>query len=111
MSPPAGTFLAKVNSGAIIFPAPLRDWCKASGWDLFRVIPIDKDHLELESVVADADPVDDNCCSLDPDGHLWIPAELRASVTLSEQHVMLRVEGQSIGVSLRKVFDTLGFRP
>jgi bifunctional DNA-binding transcriptional regulator/antitoxin component of YhaV-PrlF toxin-antitoxin module len=49
--------------------------------------------------------------SLDGDGRLWIPAELRAPVGLGEQSVMLRVEDGSIGVYLRKVFDTLGFRP
>jgi hypothetical protein len=49
--------------------------------------------------------------SLGADGKLWLPAELRAQVQLGEQSVMLRVEDGAIHMYLRKVFETLGFRP
>jgi hypothetical protein len=49
--------------------------------------------------------------SLSPEGLLWIPAGLRRILALKEQRVMLRIEGGAIHVYLRKVFDTLGFRP
>ena len=55
--------------------------------------------------------VDGFFSSLSDDGRLWIPAALRQSVSLLEQNVMMRIENGSIGVYLRKVFDTLGFRP
>jgi hypothetical protein len=110
VAPPAGTFLAKVRGGAIQFPRPLRDYCNAVGWDLFRVVPGDADRLLLEPVM-ESDPVDDLCSSLSDEGNLWIPAPLRESVRLAEQSVMMRVEGGGIGVYLRKVFETLGFRP
>jgi hypothetical protein len=110
MEPPAGTFLAKVRNGAIYFPPPLRAYCSSETWDLFRVLPGDRDRLVLEPV-TESGTVDDACSSLSDDGRLWIPAALRESVSLAEQSVMMRVENGTIGVYLRKVFDTLGFRP
>jgi hypothetical protein len=110
MTPPTGTFLAKVRTGAIQFPPPIKAYCDAEGWDLFRVLQADPDHLVLEPD-TEADPFDDACSSLSANGQLWIPAALRESVALAEQSVMMRVENGGIGVYLRKVFDTLGFRP
>ncbi len=87
------------------------------GWDLFRVVPGDPDRLLLEPVLAlepdgpEPDLVDGFCSSLSVDGRLWIPVALRESVSLLEQSVMMRVENGGIGVYLRKVFETLGFRP
>src|SRR4051794_12294571 len=106
MSTPVGTFLAKVRKGAIQLPAPLKQYCEAEGWSLFRFSVIDTDHLAIEPVRGD-----DFHASLDADGKLWIPAELRLSVSLGEQSVMLRVENGAIQLYIRKVFDTLGFRP
>lgn len=110
MSPPTGTFLAKVRTGAIQFPPPIKAYCDAERWDLFRVIEADHDRLILEPVIG-GDFTDDFCSSLSADGKLWIPSALRESVALAEQSVMMRVEKDAIGVYLRKVFDTLGFRP
>lgn len=118
--PPAGTFLAKVRNGSILFPPPVNAYCKAEGWDLFRVLFHDHDHFVLEPVIespndnsanSDSDDAESLCSSLSADGNLWIPAILRSSVELAEQSVMVRVENGTIGVYLRKVFDTLGFRP
>jgi len=112
MTPPTGTFLAKVRTGAIQFPPPIKAYCDAEGWDLFRVLQADPDRLTLEPVPdAQSDSFDDVCSSLSANGQLWIPAALRESVALAEQSVMMRVENGGIGVYLRKVFDTLGFRP
>ena len=118
MTPPAGTFLAKVRAGAIQFPPPLKAYCDAEGWDLFRVLPGDSDRLVLEPVLEshEADEnepelVDGFCASLSADGRLWIPTALRESVSLLEQNVMMRIENGTIGIYLRKVFETLGFRP
>jgi hypothetical protein len=117
MAPPRGTFLAKVRSGSIQFPPPLKAFCEAEGWDLFRVLPGDSDRLMLEPVLK-SDPdieephlVDGFCASLSAEGRLWIPTALRESVSLMEQSVMMRIEEGAIGVYLRRVFDTLGFRP
>ena len=117
VAPPAGTFIAKVRAGAIRFPPPLKAYCDAEGWDLFRVLPGDSDHLLLEPVMAsrpdedERELIDGFCSSLSADGQLWIPGALRQSVSLLEQDVMMRIENGTIGVYLRKVFDTLGFRP
>ncbi len=110
MTPPTGTFLAKVRTGAIQFPPPIKAYCDSEGWDLFRVTETDHDRLILEPVIG-ADFTSDSCSSLSADGQLWIPAALRESVALAEQSVMMRVENGAIGIYLRKVFDTLGFRP
>ena len=117
VAPPLGTFLAKVRGGAIYFPAPIKAYCDAEGWDLFRVVPGDKDRLVLEPVPASApepvqtDGLSSSLSSMSADGRLWIPAEVRQSVAMLEQSVMMRIENGAIGVYLRKVFDTLGFRP
>jgi hypothetical protein len=110
MAPPPGTFLANVRAGTIHFPPPLKAYCDAEGWDLFRVLPGDRDRLVLEPV-AESDPACNFSSSLSADGKLWIPAVLRQSVEMAEQSVMMRVENGGIGIYLRKVFDTLGFRP
>jgi hypothetical protein len=117
MLPPAGTFLAKTRGGAIRFPPPLNAYCRAQGWDLFRVLRGDSDRLLLEPVLPEQSGeeesalIDGFCSSLSADGKLWIPAQLRDSVSLTEQSVMMRIEDGKIGIYLRKVFDTLGFRP
>ena len=113
MTPPAGTFLAKVRDGLIQFPKPIQGYCEGAGWTLFRVDVVDENRLDLNPVLDDAgnDIPDDFQSSLSADGRLWIPALLRGVVGLGEQSVMMRVEGGSIRVFLRKVFETLGFRP
>ncbi len=110
MTPPSGTFLAPVRNGALRIPPPLKRYCDAETWSLFRFDIVDKDHLTMHPVLPrDADA--DFHASLTPEGLLWIPAALRKSLALGEQSVMLRIEGDVIHVYLRKVFDTLGFRP
>jgi hypothetical protein len=113
MPPPAGTFLAKVRNGLIHFPGPIYKFCEAEGWTLFRVELVDDDRLEILPVLADdgQDIPDDFYTSLSSDSRLWIPAVLRGLVGLGEQSVMMRVEKGGIGIYLRKVFETLGFRP
>jgi hypothetical protein len=110
MIAPAGTFLAPVRNGAIQLPPPLKLYCEAEGWSLFRFVVIGDDHLTMQPVLPE------DCeapfhASLGADGRLWIPAELRKTVSLGEQSVMLRVENGAIHMYLRKVFETLGFRP
>ncbi len=110
MIAPAGTFLGPVRNGAIRIPGPIKEYCDAEGWSLFRFDVIDRDHLTMFPVL----PKDSRAnfhASLSPDGLLWIPADLRESLALGEQSVMLRIEGGAIQVYIRKVFDTLGFRP
>jgi hypothetical protein len=104
--------MAPVRKGAIQFPPPLRQFCNSEGWTLFRIaVEGDGDnHLTLHPVLADDDATGDQA-SFTPDGKLWIPAELREAVSLSEQSVMMRAGDGVIHVYLRKVFDTLGFRP
>jgi hypothetical protein len=110
LNSPEGTFLAKVRNGAIQLPPPVKQFCQAEGWSLFRFVPVDADHLAMEPVLAD-DPAIDFHASLGSDGKVWVPAALRESASLGEQSVMLRVEKGAIHVYIRKVFDTLGFRP
>jgi hypothetical protein len=107
---PAGTFLAKVRNGAIQLPPPLKHYCEAEGWSLFRFVVTDDDHLTMHPVLPE-DSAASFHASLGADGRLWIPAELRKTVSLGEQSVMLRVENGVINMYLRKVFETLGFRP
>jgi hypothetical protein len=111
--PPAGTFLAKVRDGAIQFPPPLKRYCDASEWTLFRVVQHGDDRLEIRPIAPeeDTDITADFHSSLTADGRLWIPAALRHLVSLGEQSVMMRVENEGIGIYLRKVFETLGFGP
>lgn len=110
MTPPAGTFLAPVRNGAMRIPAPLKEYCDTEEWSLFRFEVMDADHLTMHPVLPDG-PDSDFHASLSPDGLLWLPADVRKSVALGEQSVMLRIENGAIHVYLRKVFDTLGFRP
>lgn len=106
---PAGTFLAPVRRGSMQLPPPIKEYCDAQGWSLFRFEAGDRDHVSIEPVL----PGETGAfhASLGPDGKLWVPAELREKVQLGEQSVMLRVEGGGIRMYLRKVFETLGFRP
>jgi hypothetical protein len=110
MPPPAGTFLAPVRNGAIQLPTPLKLYCDAEGWSLFRFVVTGDDHLTMQPVLPE-DSATPFHASLGSDGRLWIPAELRKTVSLGEQSVMLRVENGAISMYLRKVFETLGFRP
>ncbi len=110
MTPPAGTFIARVQNGAIQLPPPLQQYCDAENWTLFHFVVMDKNHLVMQPVLPD-DSTAGFHASLGPGGRLWIPVEWRQSVALGEQSVMLRIEDGAIGVYLRKVFDTLGFRP
>ena len=91
-------------------PPPLLQYCEAQAWSLFLFTPTADGHLTIKPVLPD-DSVSDFHASLAPDGRLWIPAELRQSIALGEQSVMLRVENGAIGMYIRKVFETLGFRP
>ncbi len=114
MNPPAGTFLAKVRNGAMQIPAPVKAYCDAEGWSLFRFEMMDADHLVMHPVSPSDSPSDSSDAfhaSLSTEGLLWIPSDVRKSVALGEQSVMLRIAGGAIHAWLRKVFDTLGFRP
>ena len=113
MIPPAGTFLARVRDGAVQLPPPLKSYCDASEWTLFRVMPLDDHRLEIRPVPQDenADITSGFYSSLTADGRLWIPSALRHAVSLGEQSVMMRLENGAIGIYLRKVFETLGFGP
>ncbi len=112
---PSGTYLAPVRNGVIQFPPPLKQWCLDAGWTLFRILVDDQDRLTLEPVGADnpIDPIEDEAyeSSFDPEGRLWIPAELRSYVGLNDQSVMIRVEEGVIHIFLRKIFKNLGFGP
>lgn len=110
MTVPVGTFLAPVRSGGIQLPTPLKQYCESEGWSLFRFVVTGDDHLTMQPVLPE-DSAGAFHASLGPDGRLWIPAELRKMVALGEQSVMLRVENGAISMYLRKVFETLGFRP
>ena len=113
MTPPAGTFLAKVRDGAVQLPPPLKRFCEASGWTLFRIARQDANCLEIRPILPDDSSgiSDEFQSSLSPDGRLWIPAPLRSLVGLGEQSVMMRAENGSILIYLRGVFETLGFGP
>jgi hypothetical protein len=108
--PPSGTFLAPIRNGALRIAGPLKEHCDAEHWSLFRFEMVDKDHLTMHPVLPQDSSVDFHA-SLSSDGLLWIPAGLRKTLELKEQSVMLRIEDGAIHVYIRKVFDTLGFRP
>lgn len=110
MNAPTGTFLAPVRNGAIRMPAPVKAYCDAENWSLFRFEVMDADHLAMHPV-SPSDASGAFHASLSPDGLLWIPSDVRKSVALGEQSVMLRIADGAIHAWLRKVFDTLGFRP
>lgn len=91
-------------------PGPIKEYCDTENWSLFRFDIIDRDHLKMYPVLP-SDLKGNFHASLSPDGLLWIPADVRKSLALGEQSVMLRIEAGAIHVYVRKVFDTLGFRP
>jgi hypothetical protein len=105
--------MASVRGGAIEFPPPVRRFCDASDWTLFRVILLDDDRLEIQPVLPgdDSEFSSDYHSSLSAEGRLWIPLALRELVSLGEQSVMMRFEEQAIRIYLRNVFKTLGFGP
>ena len=107
MTPPAGTFLARVRDGVMQLPPALKQYCEAQAWTLFHFAVIDDDHLTISPALHE----DSFHASLNPDGRLWIPEELRRQISLGEQSVMLRMEDGVMHMYLRRVFDTLGFRP
>jgi hypothetical protein len=106
---PAGTFLAPVRNGTMQLPPPIAQYCGEQGWTLFRFVVENLDLVRIRPVLPDERG--DFHASLGADGKLWMPAEVRAEVKLGEQSVMLRVENGAINMYLRKVFETLGFRP
>ena len=106
---PIGTYLSSVRNGSMRLPPAIAESCKAAGWSLFRFLITDKDHVSIRPVLPEESG--EFHASLDDDGRLWIPAELRRQIDLSEQSVMLRVENGGINMYLRKVFETLKFRP
>jgi hypothetical protein len=110
MEPPVGTFLAPVRNGVIQMPPPLQRFCEAEGWSLFRFVAAGVDQVTMQPVLAE-DSEGGLQASLGADGRLWVPADLRKAVALGEQSVMLRIENGLIQMYLRKVFETLGFRP
>lgn len=110
METPTGTFIARVHDGAIQMPPLLLAYCRAVQWTLFDFRIASQDQL-IAMPVLPQDAESQFQASLDSEGLLWIPADIRAMIDLHEQSVMLRIEGDAISVYLRKVFDTLGFRP
>jgi hypothetical protein len=102
--------MAPVRKGAVRFPPALRKFCEDHGWNVLRIAMAGDDHLTVQPVLT-SDDTEGLQASLTPDGDLWIPAELRQAVSLGEQSVMMRAGQGVIHVYLRKVFDTLGFRP
>jgi hypothetical protein len=113
MTPPSGTFLAKVRDGAVQLPPPLKGFCEASGWTLFLVARQAENCLTIRPILPGdvSETYGGFQSSLSPEGRLWIPAPLRALVGLGEQSVMMRAENGAIHIYLRKVFETLGFGP
>lgn len=113
MTPPSGTFLAKVRDGKVELPPPLRRFCEESGWTLFRIQRTGGSRLEIKPILPDdlSGLSEEFQSCLSPEGRLWIPAPLRAMVGLGEQSVMMRAEKGAIGIYLRNVFETLGFGP
>lgn len=109
MTPPAGTFLARVRDGVIQLPAPLKRYCDAESWTLFRFVVVGDDRVTIQPVLPGA--TSPFHASLSAEGRLWVPAGLRCKVSLGEQSVMLRIEDGAISMYLRRVFDALGFRP
>ena len=110
MMPPAGTFLARVRDGVIQLPPPLKQYCEAQSWTLFHFALIGSDHLTMKPVLG-GDMGAPFHASLNPDGRLRVPEGLRNRISLGEQSVMMRMEEGIMHVYLRRVFDTLGFRP
>lgn len=109
MNPPTGTFLARVRNGVIQLPTPVKRYCDAEAWTLFHFIVVGEDRVTIQPVLpGESSPFH---ASLSDEGQLWVPAGLRTQVALGEQSVMLRIEDGAISMYLRKVFDTLGFRP
>jgi hypothetical protein len=106
---PVGTYLANVRGGSMQLPPAIAEYCRAAGWSLFRFVVRDKDHVTIHPVLPQ-EPGDFHA-SLDADGKLWVPEDLRQQIGLGEQSVMLRVEDAGINMYLRKVFETLKFRP
>lgn len=109
MLPPEGTFLAPVRQGMIQLPPPIHRYCLSEGWTLFRFEVTAADYVTIRPVLKDDTGAFH--ASLGADGKLWIPAELRTSLALGEQSVMLRIEDAAVRMYIRKVFEALGFRP
>jgi hypothetical protein len=106
---PVGTYLTAVRNGSMQFPPLIASYCAERSWTLFRFIVENQDRVTIQPVLPE-DRTEFHA-SLDADGKLWVPAELREKIQLGEQSVMLRVENGAINMYLRRVFETLGFRP
>jgi hypothetical protein len=112
MTAPVGTYLARVREGSMAVPAAIAEYAADQGWTLFRFVVIDRDRVVIRPVLPEgAHDLGEFHACLEADGKLWVPVQLREHVQLGEQSVMLRVEDGAISMYLRKVFETLGFRP
>ena len=104
MTVPEGNYLARVRKNAIEFPPPIRRFCEEQCWGRFEVLVLDKDHLVLR-------PDPDGTAMLNSESKLPLTEAIAQASQLGEQSVMLRIEDGLIHVAVRKVFETLGFRP
>ncbi|MDP9054540.1 MAG: hypothetical protein M3N93_09610, partial [Acidobacteriota bacterium] len=70
-------------------PPALLEYCRQQNWTLFHFRIAGEDQLTLLPILPKDDSSGEFQASLDPEGTLWIPAEVRRLVKLREQSVMV----------------------
>ena len=73
MTPPVGTFIARVMDGGIELPPAIHAYCGVAGWTLFRFVVVDRNHMVMRPVLTStmacvSPPVGRHCMPRRPHG-------------------------------------------
>ena len=113
MQPPAGTFLATTTDDRVQLPPAIVAFLRESQWtevlvtssaadEVITIYPIPYLGVSVETGFTS---------EMTADGVIAIGDQNRRTVGLNGQGVMVRVESDILRIYLRRVFQTLGFRP
>ena len=106
---PVGTYIARTEDDIIHLPSPVADYVVEAGWQRVRVVPGDESVTIVPLPSPDAAGGHD--AEVEAGGLVRIGSALQRQLGLEGQHVMVRFEGDTLRVFVRRVFQTLGFRP
>lgn len=106
------TYIAKTEGDRLQLPPAIADYVRRAEWLDILVSPDSgAECITLFPLPHPDAPPTGFTTRLEPGGALHLSPEVCRLLRLDGQSVMVRVEGDVIRVYLRRVFQTLGFRP
>ena len=106
------TYLAQTKADRIQLPPAIAEQVRNSGWlDIMIAADDGNESLTAYPIPHPNAPAEGHTTQLDAQTGLCIGDKLRKQVNLDGQNVMVRFEGDALKIYLRRVFQTLGFRP